>query len=187
MILHANGSFYIEHGSRRKGYFNSRFKASDAGRRDMNRSLVYKAERVADKCEYAFIPLPKSSLRRYVTASMIDIIVTQDEYLKWFGSTSLLVNFSGRLKSSRACVGCIEFADRDSVSLFDIYHELAHHVSMRHNEPHHGDRFIAAFILIASLSPFTDHSSYLDSPLDMEGLYPTDKYFKSQYMYDCLV
>lgn len=179
MLIRQDNDFFIEHGENRRGYFNSRMHITDAGSKDKHRSKVYDAEQCA---ENAF-SLPLSHIhcpnKNYYVAGVIDSIVTQDDYVKWFGGTHLLVMFSRSRGRSRAMRECIEFADNIScgVPWFDIYHELAHSVTISDDEPHHGERFIAAFIMIASLSPVKAHGNELAKQFRKVGLYPTAKYF----------
>ena len=173
MILRDHNEFYIEHGTKRKGWFNSKSKVFDKGKKDRRRKAVYATELEAERLSaFGFIPICDGELYKYLIASVIDIIVTKDEYVEWFGSTSLLIKFSKSRDRSRAWINAIEFATRDKVSMFDIYHELAHTVTLRNTEPNHGERFLSAYLLIASLSPFDNHAQHLVRQLNKRRLYP---------------
>ena len=182
MLLQVDGSFYIEHGSGRKGWYNARTRPDDAGKTDWLRSRVYRAESATERrVSHSRLRTASAVLSRYLTASVIDYIATSEEYVRWFGSTELLVKFNHTLSTSRAWAGCIEFSSRGGVDMFDIYHELAHHVTIRGGEPYHGERFRGAMLLIASLSPFVNHAHILARQLDKEGLYPhNNKYLRRE-------
>ena len=159
MILFHEGSYYIEHGSRRKGVYNSRVKVSDAGRNDYQKTAVYKAESALDRC--GSLKYTHPMIVQFVTCGLIDAVVRQDEFVRLFGSTRMLVEFSSRRK--RSCtimydgLAKMVFAKSELIYLFDIYHELAHIVTLRSGEPPHGQRFAGAFALIARLSPWGSH------------------------------
>lgn len=176
MILHHDSSFFIEHSVRRKGIHHSRFPVSDTGQRDTTRKLVYEAERKTDRLAEAKVLLTSSVLIHYTTAAIIDYIVTQEEYTRLFGDTSLVIEFSKRRTKSRAWrdgrKGFISFAlNPPHVHVLDVMHELAHTVTLRDDEPSHGDRFCDAFIRIAGLSPFTDTYAILQMHLERSNLW----------------
>lgn len=183
MLIRQKDAFYVEHGGRRRGYYNARVTVFDAGRRDYRKRKAYGAEEAAELACGNESKMPNAPLSRYAVASAIDYIVTQPLFIEWFGATHLLLMFSTTRSCSRAWAGCIEFADDETrgFSWFDIYHELAHNVTLRDDEPHHGERFIGAMLLIASLSPVQEHVYKLSECLTGAGLYPTSKYFADNF------
>jgi len=185
MILHMDGAFFIEHATNRKGYYNARTRVGDSSMRDIYKGDVYRTENLCEaSADHSHVAVPGPSLCNYLTASVIDHIVSHGQYVEWFGSTELLVKFSKRLGASRAWVGCVEFVQREQVELFDIYHEIAHHATLRSTEPHHGERFLGAYLLVASLSPYPHHARILADQLRKENLYPyANKYLHREFIH----
>ena len=167
MILFNEGNYYIEHGSRRKGVYNAQVKVSDKGKRDYQMSRVYDAERALDAG--ATMAYPHPTILHSVTCGLIDNIVGQDEYVRLFGSTRLLIEFSKRRTRSEAFrldqLAKISFPETGKIYLYDIYHELAHCVTLLAGEPSHGERFAGAFLAIAHLSPWESHGRRAESRL----------------------
>ena len=154
MILKQNGQFYIEAGQpRRKGVYNHRVRIADAGKRDYQRQRLYDAEKKADaRLHYC---MHSKLFAQYITVGIIDDLVSQDEYIRLFGSTRLLVEFSARRKRSEAFrsdgVAKISFHQTDTLFPLDIIHELAHTVTLKEGEPAHGERFAGAMVLMTCL------------------------------------
>ena len=183
MLIRQADAFYIETGGRRRGHYNARVSTNDVGNRDSSKTKAYRAESEAEKYFGARSTIINQPMKHYIVASIIDYIVTQPLFIEWFGSTHLLILFNQRRQCSRAWCGCIEFADHSQCGLawFDVYHELAHHVTLRDDEPAHGERFVGAMMLIASLSPYPEHAERLAQQLKQQGIYPTSKYFNENY------
>lgn len=155
MILKQNGQFYIEAGPpRRKGVYNHRVRVTDAGKRDYQRQRLYDAEKKADALLH--FCMHSKLFAQYITVGIIDELVSQDEYIRLFGSTRLLVEFSARRKRSEAFksdgVAKISFHQTDTLFPLDIIHELAHTVTLCSHEPAHGERFVGAMLHMRFLS-----------------------------------